>query len=175
MPRLAKPPDPPQLSRREISELLLRMRGEEITPEGWAAYLHSFEPIIAYIHFGGQRWRNPKKLTRNQISTVGQRVHVLTYMLNPNDLGFHTHTEMGRYLGISKSLVMRHVADFNAAFGVYGSSQKKVSVHGDIGGDAGVYVEAGKRGHETRRRRAAERLAASPRTPPATPRRFLNT
>jgi hypothetical protein len=65
---------------------------------------------------------------RNAPVSVMQRVHVLTYMLMPEEMGFRTHAELARHLGICKSLVMRHVKDFNVAFGIYTPSQKRVSL-----------------------------------------------
>lgn len=149
-----------QPSRREISALLLTMQGEEVTANGMAAFFVTMEPIIHFIHFGGQRWKDPNKLTKNDPVSVMHRVHVLTYMLLPGELGFSKHVELAHHLGVTKSLVMRHIKDFNVAFGIYSPSQKRVSAHGDIGSGVGTYVEAGKRSHETRRRREAERAAA---------------
>ena len=80
-------------------------------------------------------------------------------MLYPAELEIEdvSHTNLAKYLGISKSMVMRAVKDFNVTFGIYASSQKNVSNLGDVGGETGSYVLAGIRGHETRRRRKAER------------------
>jgi hypothetical protein len=62
-----------QPTRREISALLLTMQGEEVTAEGMAAFFNTMEPIIHFIHFGGQRWKDPNKLTKNTLVTVSRR------------------------------------------------------------------------------------------------------
>ena len=68
-----------QLSRREIAELLDRMYGDEPTPDGMAAYFATVEPLIHFVHYSGQRWKDPEKLSVNGLSVITQRVHVLTY------------------------------------------------------------------------------------------------
>ena len=148
-----------QLSRREIAELREKLRGDEPTPDGMAAFFGTVEPLIHFVHFSGQRFKDPSKLGRNSPNVITQRVHVLTYMLYPSELEIESlsHTTLAKHLGISKSMVMRAVKDFNVAFGIYATSQKNVSTHGEIGGESGTYVLAGIKGHQTRRRREAER------------------
>ena len=130
------------------------------------------ERLIRWMHFSGQRWKDPKKLTRNTPRVVCQRWHVFVAMMQHWVLEDKTrHIDLAGLLGVSKSLIMRAAKDWNVEFGIYGANQKKVSAHADHLGAEGTYVEAGKRGHETRRRRIAERLAAGQNQPPL--RRFL--
>ena len=75
---------------------------------------------------------------------------MLTHILKPGLLGFRTYEEIGAEFGVCRSLIMRHVKDFNVTFGIYGTNQKRVSVQTE-----GVYVEVGYKGHRTRALRAS--------------------
>lgn len=132
----------------EFSALAERLRGEEFTPAALRAFLAAMRPLADFVHYSGQRWKGEQKLTRNGPETVAQRVFVLTHIIKPRLHEFKTYEELGELFGVGKSMIRRHVADFNATFGIYGTSQKRVSVQTN-----GVYKEAGRRGHETRRKR----------------------
>lgn len=150
----------PESDHCPFAERVKVFRGEEITAGHLAAFFESITPVMDYVHFSGQRWKDPSKLTTNTMVTITQRLHVVAYMIYPWILGFKTMVELGAHLGVCKSMIMRHVKDFNVTFGIYGLNQKRVSCHGDVGSGVGSYVEAAFKGHETRRRRQAEAWAA---------------
>lgn len=136
--------------------------GEEVTADGMAAYFESIKPLVNYVMYSGQRYADPKKLTKNEPSTVTQRVYVLTHMLKPAIFGFKKNVEVARELNVSKSLIMRAVKDFNVAFGIYAPNQKKVSSHAThLGGEdgGGTYVAASKASWQRRREKAAAAAA----------------
>jgi hypothetical protein len=122
--------------------------GEEITSEHLAAFWEALAPLVDYVTHGGQRYG---QRTKTEGRSIAQRIFVLTHILKPGVCGFRNMVEIGRHLGVCRSMIMRHMKDFNAAFGVYAPGQKRVSV-----AEQGVFREAGLRGHETRRRRQQE-------------------
>lgn len=139
----------------------------EVTFRDLEMWFSMNEKVIVWMHFSGQRWKDPKKLSKNTPSVICQRWHVFVAQMKHWVLGDKTrHVDLAKLLGVSKSMIMRSVKDWNVEFGIYGTNQKKVSVHAPHLGAPGVYVEAGKRGHVTRRERIAERArAASPPAP----------
>ena len=45
------------------------------------AFVATVEPLIHFVHFSGQRHKDPRRLGVNSLSVITQRVHVLTYCL----------------------------------------------------------------------------------------------
>ncbi len=142
-----------------LAERLLVKEGEEVTAEHLSAFFQAISPVVNYVHFSGQRWKDPSMISTNTAVTMTQRIYVMTHVIYPWVLGCKTMIELGALLGVCRSMIMRHMKDFNVAFGVFGSNQKAVRHHADHLGAVGTYVEAGLRGHETRRRKKAERDA----------------
>lgn len=145
-----------------LAEKLMVREGEGFTPDELLAFFEAITPLVEYVEKSGQRLKGQERLSVNGPAAINQRIHVMTHMIYPWMIGgSRTHVKLGEELGVCRSMIMRHVKDFNVAFGIFGSTQKSVSKHGDIGGDCGTYVEAAYRGHETRRHRKAEREAAA--------------
>lgn len=140
----------------------------EITYRDIEMWFTMNERVIKWMHYSGQRWKDPRKLSKNTPRAVLQRWYVFVAQMKHWVLGDKTrHVDLARLLGVGKSMIMRSVKDWNVEFGIYGSNQKRVSVHAPHLGADGTYVEAGRRGHKTRR----ERQAAQPNSePPRAPR-----
>ena len=147
-------PFPPRAHREPVKsdlsglvEHLSASEDEKATPEQLTAFFTAFAPVVEYLTHSGQRFG--KRSTCSPV-TITQRIYVLTHIIKPGLLGFRTYEEIGAEFGVCRSLIMRHVKDFNVTFGIYGTNQKRVSVQTE-----GVYVEVGYKGHRTRALRAS--------------------
>jgi hypothetical protein len=141
------------------------------TADAFSDHMHL---LWEFLLFQGQRDRKKRPTLPTMLK---QRVYVWIMMTRPDyfsthdaELGFSFQTKKGadvprkrsyadiaRKFRVSRSVIGRHVRDWNAIFKFYGSYQRKASVYGPTVDAAPlrseVYAAAARRGHAARKRK----------------------
>lgn len=140
--------------------------GGEFSASDFRRMMAAFGPIFDFLLHRDQREGKPSEHL-NSLHIIGQRALVMRHMTCPRASTFGNFADMARAWGVSRSAVGKHVRDWNAAFGIFGSNQKNRSEYEQ--GESPIlrskkYSEAAKRSHITRRfRRKADSLLHSSR------------
>lgn len=136
-------PEEPKLSRRDLAALKEKWAEPEDGQTSFrdlAMWFQMNEKVVKWIHFSGQRWKNPAKLSKNGSAVITQRWFVYVAILEHWSLDGKTRcVDLARLLGVSKSMIMRSIKDWNVEFGIYGRGQKRVSAHAAYMGADGTY------------------------------------
>lgn len=127
--------------------------GEDFSASDFRRMMAAFGPIFDFLLHKDQRDGEVTSHV-NPLHIIGQRALVMRHMTCPRASTFGNFADMARAWGVSRTVVARHVRDWNAAFGMFGANQKTRSEYDQ--GESPVlrskkYSEAAKRSHVTRR------------------------
>jgi hypothetical protein len=126
--------------------------GETLTASDFRKLTQAFGPIFGYLLNRNQREGIAIPIT--DLAAIGQRVQVMRHMTSPRASDFGNFADMARAWNVSRTVVARHVRDWNAVFGIFSSCQKTRIDYDQEDSPklrSRKYSEAAKRGHATRR------------------------